>query len=164
MNGIVSPFAIALESSFNHKKEPVPLHRYWNNEKKDHFYTTIVETNTPRLKGYQYEGIECYVYSIHPDDLSAPLYCYWSEEVYDHYYSSENLEVIRTENLRYVRQWNVGYSATNSRLSGYRVVRLYQYWNSETRDHFYTVNEEDNVLTDERYVRQDPVYHVLVPE
>merc|ERR1712066_641951 len=41
--------------------DTVPLHRYFNKDIKDHFYTTNFEELAGGKNGYSYQGVQCYV-------------------------------------------------------------------------------------------------------
>lgn len=65
----------------------VPLYRYYNEERNDHF---LARTQTQRERaeefGWEYQGIAGYV---HPDraEHTTPLYGQWSPLVNDHFYT-----------------------------------------------------------------------------
>ena len=66
----------------------VPLHRYWNSEIADHFYTTDFAELGSGNYGWVYEGVQCYVYPSPATDTVA-LHRYWNGDVGDHFYTTE---------------------------------------------------------------------------
>ena len=152
----------------------VPLYRYWNPELTNHFYTTRprihVGTIVPGevVDGYQCGGIECFIYRNNPNPLDMqvrPLNCYFCAELQDHYYTTKNDEIIRMNDMDYVQEYPVGYCPADNNVDGYTVVTLHEYWNPDTQDHFYTINQGD--LGGQRqeppgYIYQRRVCNVLV--
>jgi len=119
-----------------------PLYRYYNSANVDHFYTVdFDELGSGRL-GYQYEGIECFIYpsQSRSDWFSEqkPLYRYWGNT--DHFYTTNRDEIGRTINGEV---GNYGYKSEG--IAGYcyptyrdGFVPLYRYYSSEGSNHFYT--------------------------
>ena len=64
-----------------------PLHRYWNGQLANHFYTTNFAELGAGREGWVHEGVECHV----PAQAGAgtvPLYRYFSADLGDHYYTT----------------------------------------------------------------------------
>jgi hypothetical protein len=112
-----------------------PLHRYWNPQATDHFYTTDWNELGWGKHGWSYEGAQCYVFAEQVPG-SVPLYRYWNPGIGDHFYTTNWNEL---ENGRY--GWNLeriqGYVFAQPGAGG---VPLYRYWNPSIGDHFYTTN------------------------
>jgi hypothetical protein len=65
-----------------------PLHRYWNGEIANHFYTTNFAELGAGRDGWVYERVECHV----PAQAGAgtvPLYRYFNAALTDHFYTTE---------------------------------------------------------------------------
>jgi hypothetical protein len=65
-----------------------PLHRYWNGEVANHFYTTNFAELGAGRDGWVYERVECHV----PAQAGAgtvPLYRYFNAALTDHFYTTE---------------------------------------------------------------------------
>ena len=70
----------------------VPLYRYFNSYKLDHFYTTNFNELGNGNGQYVYEGIECYVYSSNVKG-TKPVYRYFNETTGDHLYTVDKGEL-----------------------------------------------------------------------
>ena len=153
----------------------VPLYRYWNPERHNHFYTIDprfhVGTNVPgevRRNGYQCGGIECFIYRNNPNPLDMqvrPLNCYFCRDFQDYYYTAnDDNTTIRMYGMNYDQEYTVGFCPAKNNVDGYTVVTLHEYWNPNTRDHFYTINQGDLGQRQERpgYIYQRRVCNVLV--
>jgi hypothetical protein len=121
----------------------VPLHRSWNPQTGDHFYTTDASEsrNAARL-GYQAEGTEgC----LTTRPLLVPLYRMFHVQVHDHFYTTSAEEKDRARSLGYVEEGIEGYCSA-SRLPG--TEPLYRLFNAQVHDHFYTTSaaERDRAL------------------
>jgi C1A family cysteine protease len=113
----------------------VPLYRYWNPNATDHFYTTNWSELGGGRYGWNYEGIQCYVFSAQKSG-SVPLYRYWNPSIGDHFYTTNWSEL---GSGRY--GWNyegIQCYVLPAQASG--SVPLYRYWNGSAGDHFYTTN------------------------
>lgn len=112
-----------------------PLHRYWNPQATDHFYTSDWNELGWGNYGWSYEGVQCYLFAEQVPG-SVPLYRYWNPGIGDHFYTTNWNEL---ENGRY--GWNLervqGYVFAQPGAGG---VPLYRYWNPSVGDHFYTTN------------------------
>ena len=88
----------------NKEKDSVPLYRYWQPQKSDHFYTTNdkeIGTTKHGQKGkygYVSEGIACYVYPKKSRNELIPLYRYWNGAASDHFYTTNAAEIGTTQN------------------------------------------------------------------
>ena len=113
----------------------VPLHRYWNPQATDHFYTTDWNELGWGKYGWTYEGVQCYVFT---DDVpgSVALYRYWNPGIGDHFYTTSFAEL---ENGKY--GWSLeGIQGYVFPQPGPGDVPLYRYWNPSIGDHFYTTD------------------------
>lgn len=113
----------------------VPLHRYWNPQATDHFYTTNWNELGWGNYGWYYEGVQCYVF---PEEApgSVPLYRYWNPGIGDHFYTTSFAEL---ENGNY--GWGLeGIQGYVFPQAGPNDVPLYRYWNPSIGDHFYTTD------------------------
>ena len=70
----------------------LPLYRYWNVLRGDHFYTTSWAELGPGKYGYVYEGVQTYVFSAAAANR-VPLYRYWNAIVGDHFYTTNWAEL-----------------------------------------------------------------------
>ena len=143
-NGIecyVSSFAVTKTLSI---PNTVPLYRWWNPDKGDHFYTVSSED----IPGYQREGslgdgVECYVFDSNVQN-TVPLYRWWNPDNGDHFYtvSSEDIPGYQREEgslgngiecyvARLIIQIKPGINGA---------VPLYRWYNPESDDHFYTIS------------------------
>ena len=136
--------------------EPVPLYRYRNPNIWDHFYTT----DAVAPQGYHYIDIACYIYNT-PQDGLVPLFCYWSEDAHDHYYTTTDERAVTRGNQIYKKKALVGYVPSQSNFTrkpaDYNIVPLFQYWNDEDNDHFYSTEND----APPGYVRECEVCQVL---
>lgn len=113
----------------------VPLHRYWNAQIPDHFYTT----NWAELGGgggaWQYEGIACYVHN-QQDAGTVPLFRYWNSTLGDHFFTTDYSE-LGAGKFGWVYEGPGCYVHDQP---GPGLAALHRYWNSNGRDHFYTTD------------------------
>ena len=76
----------------------VPLYRYWNAAKADHFYTTNrdeIGTTTPGQVGkhdFKSEGTTGYCFPTQ-QEATVPLYRYFRGDTVDHFYTTEVEEI-----------------------------------------------------------------------
>jgi hypothetical protein len=114
----------------------VPLYESYNSKIGDHFYTdSATEKNNVAYYGYQYQGIQGYVYPTQVSG-SVPLYELYSSTVTDHFYTdsaSQKNSVVAYYGYKY--ETIEGY-VMPTQVSG--TVPLYQLWNAKIGDHFYT--------------------------
>lgn len=113
----------------------VPLHRYWNPQATDHFYTTDWNELGWGNYGWTYEGVQCYVFAEETPG-SVPLYRYWNPGIGDHFYTTSFAEL---ENGKF--GWGLeGIQGYVFPQGGAGDVPLYRYWNPSIGDHFYTTD------------------------
>lgn len=112
----------------------VPLYRYWNDEIKDHFYTTNWDTLKNGVRGWKYDGIQAYVYNQQKQG-TVPFYRYWNPRTGDHFYTTSNKELKDSQEWKY--QGITAYVYSTPDQGG---IPLYRYYNARTGDHFYTTN------------------------
>jgi len=113
----------------------VALYRYWNPGAADHFYTTNWGELGFGRYGWNFEGVQCYVYQT-PVSGSVPLYRYWNPSIADHFYTTNWAEL---GSGRY--GW--GYEGIQCYVFPTPTAGsqpLYRYWNPGAGDHFYTTN------------------------
>jgi hypothetical protein len=112
-----------------------PLYRYWNPENTDHFYTTNWNELEFGRYGWNFEGVQCYVYQ-NPITGSVPLFRYWNPAIADHFYTTNWAEL---GSGRY--GWNYeGIQCYVFPVQTPGSQPLYRYWNPSAGDHFYTTN------------------------
>lgn len=112
-----------------------PLHRYWNPQATDHFYTTDWNELGWGKYGWSYEGVQCYVFAEEVPG-SVALYRYWNPGIGDHFYTTSFSEL---ENGKY--GWSLeGIQGYVFPQAGAGDVPLYRYWNPAIGDHFYTTD------------------------
>ncbi len=68
--------------------DSLPLHRYWNPDVANHFYTTNFGELGAGRAGWVYERVECHV-PAQPGAGTVPLYRYFSEALTDHFYTTD---------------------------------------------------------------------------
>jgi Subtilase family/Repeat of unknown function (DUF5648) len=113
----------------------VALYRYWNPTIGDHFYTTNWSELGSGRYGWNYEGVQCYVFGAQRAG-TVPLYRYWNPTIGDHFYTSNWSEL---GGGRY--GWNYeGVQCYVYPGQQPEAVPLYRYWNPTNTDHFYTTN------------------------
>ena len=113
----------------------VPLHRYWNSDAADHFYTTDWNELGNGNYGWIYEGIQCHV---HPTQAAGtvPLHRYWNSDAADHFYTTDWNE-LGNGNYGWVYEGVQCYVYPTQAAA---TVPLHRYWNSDAADHFYTTD------------------------
>ena len=113
----------------------VPLHRYWNAQITDHFYTTNFLELGLGKNGYTYEGIQGYVRPIKLPGTVA-LHRYWNVGIGDHFYTTNFAELGNGGGGWIYEGIQCYVYAAQALLT----VPLYRYWNQAIGDHFYTTN------------------------
>ena len=91
--GVANPIDVVLDALdvdlfVETPTETVPLYRYWNPNLADHFYTTNFNELGQGKYGYQFEGIQCFVFPKEVEG-SIPLYRYWNPMIGDHFYTTD---------------------------------------------------------------------------
>ncbi|HET9046021.1 MAG TPA: S8 family serine peptidase [Casimicrobiaceae bacterium] len=114
---------------------PVPLHRYWNAQIPDHFYTTNWAELGAGVGTWQYEGIACRVHANQAAG-TVPLYRYWNSSLGDHFFTTDYSE-LGAGKFGWVFEGTACYVHAQP---GPGLGALYRYWNSQGRDHFYTTD------------------------
>ena len=107
-----------------------PLYRYWHDVRGDHFYCR--EGSGQSAQGYNFERIECYIYTYQAKG-TVPLYRYYNGV--DHYYTTDWLG----SGSAIVDNHEYGYERIECYVYPNQVegtVPIYRYYNG--RDHFYT--------------------------
>lgn len=116
------------------KKIQVPMHRYYNPNSGEHFYTgSIEEGNVLVAAGWQYEGI-----AWNAPIVGLPIYRIYNPNAGDHHYTGSMEEV---ENLL-LTGWQYEGIAWNTPLRGIGIFRLYNP-NAFTGVHHYTPSNEE---------------------
>jgi len=124
----------------------VPIYRYWQEQHRDHFYTSsAAEIGTTHVgqtgnHGYKFEGIVGYGYAA--DNHFNVVHRYWHEANHDHFYTANAGEIGTTEkghvgNHGYKSEGPSFYVFTHQHPG---LVPVYRYWKDEHHDHFYTAN------------------------
>jgi hypothetical protein len=123
------------------------VHKYWQEDNHDHFYTTNVgEIGTTQVghkgnHGYKYEGEAFTVFNHHHAGLH-PVYRYYHEHHHDHHYTANPNEIGKHHagevgNHGYKCEGILGY-VSDVEFPG--SVPIYRYYQDGTHDHFYTTN------------------------
>jgi len=123
------------------------VHRYWNANTKDHFYTHNAQeigTTTPGQvgnHGYSYESSSFTVFTHHHHGL-LPVYRYWHPGITNHFYTSNASEIGtttpgQTGNHGYTMEGILGYVSPHEFPGS---VAIYRYFHEANHDHFYTTN------------------------
>jgi len=148
---------------YYHKKGgncKINLYRFWNGRWGDHFYTPIKKEINPRFNyGYSAEGIVGVCLNHHHDFNwydkrkththcgSVPLYRYYNDWYVDHFYTTSANEIGtiipgRMGNYGYISEGIACFCFTDeSNATGLKP--LHRYYNPNTVDHFYTMNEKE---------------------
>jgi hypothetical protein len=126
----------------------VPLHQYWNTTTKDHYYTVYRDDTGLALIGYNYEQVAGYVYSSYSQPAGTiPLYRYWNTRLKDHLYTTVWDDYGRASGGGWVFEKVEAYVLPpQANRCFYATTPLWQYWNTTTKDHFYTVSRNDGGL------------------
>ncbi len=117
---------------------PAPMHRYWNVQIFDHFYTTNWAELGAGNAAWAYESV---AFRVHLQAVAGtiPLYRYFNAQVGDHMYTTDFGE-LGAGRFGWLYEGVAGYvhgqPATNT-------VPLYRYWNATGSDHFYTTDWND---------------------
>jgi hypothetical protein len=126
------------------------VHRYWQPQHHDHFYTTKHEeigTHTPGHvgnHGYQYESGSFTVFH-HPHHGLHPVYRYFHPQHHDHFYTCNGSEIGTTHegqtgNHGYKCEGILGYVSPHEFPGG---VAIHRYFNDQHHDHLYTTNSAE---------------------
>lgn len=113
----------------------LPLFRYWNRGRGDHFYTTNWAELRAGRSGWALEGIQCYIFPRR-ERGTVPLYRYWNPNIVDHFYTTNWNEL---GGGRYGWRYEGVQGHVFSRRER-NTTPLYRYWNPGIGDHFYTTN------------------------
>jgi len=124
----------------------IAIHRYWQEQHKDHFYTTNAgEIGTTQVgqvgnHGYKYEGVVGFAYPA--DHQVNIVHRYWHEGHKDHFYTTNGGEIGTTEKGQ---AGNHGYKSEGTSFHIFShhhhgLVPVYRYWHEQHHDHFYTAN------------------------
>jgi len=114
---------------------PAPMHRYWNTQIFDHFYTT----NWAELGGgnaaWAYESV---AFRLHLQAVAGavPLYRYFNAQLGDHMYTTDFGE-LGAGRFGWLYEGVAGYVHDQPAAN---IVPLYRYWNGTGGDHFYTTD------------------------
>lgn len=129
-----------------------PVHRFFNSEVKDHFYTisesekNMLITDILNWK-YNYEGIEFYTTKKQQSN-NYPVYRFYSPTAKNHMYtiseSEKNALLGDPDNWRYEGIEFYAYTEQND------TFPVYRFYSPTVKNHFYTIseNEKDNLLND----------------
>jgi hypothetical protein len=117
---------------------PAPMHRYWNVQIFDHFYTT----NWAELGGgdaaWAYESV---AFRVHLSAVpgTIPLYRYFNAQVGDHMYTTDFAQ-LGPGRFGWLYEGVAGYVHGQPTAN---TVPLYGYWNAVGTDHLYTTDWND---------------------
>lgn len=142
-----------------------PLLRYWNSEKKKHFYTSawselgVLKNNWvyERFEGYVAATSDCYIPG------AQPLYRLWSDSSQKHFYTASLDEANRAvAQSGFKRERDVGYILRDAD-SRYHTAPLYQLYKASTKDHFYTITatERDSAVSVSQYEHEGIAAYVF---
>jgi hypothetical protein len=120
----------------------VDLHRLYNPETGDHFYTTDWhESNIAQANGYRYEWVEAFVHKASgwPGHPLTPLYRLYNPSTGDHFYTTDGDEMFIAQSHGYVYEWiEASVVKPSANVAGY--TALYRLYNADTGDHLYTTS------------------------
>jgi len=128
----------------------VAIHRYWHDQKHDHFYTCndqeIGATHAVGAvghHGYKYEGVLGYAY-VAQHHLNT-VYRYWHEGHKDHFYTANAADIGTTHTGQV---GNHGYKCEGVAFHLFShqhpgLIPVYRYWLGAHHDHFYTANPQE---------------------
>jgi len=134
----------------------IPIHRYFLDNKNDHFYTSNVNeigTITVGHKGnhgYKYEGILGYAYPA--EHHLNMVHRYYHEGVKDHFYTTDKEEIGTTipgavGKHGYKSEGLAFYIFTHHHLG---LKPVYRYYKDNMKNHFYTANPDEIGTTEYR--------------
>ncbi len=110
------------------------MHRYYNTNGKDHFFTANwSELQSAPQSGWVYEGILGYVERW--SSKGQPLYRYYNSRGIDHFYTT-NYNELGDGTANWKKEGIAGYLPAKSS----QTTNIYRYWNSSVSDHHYTTN------------------------
>ncbi|SJL11412.1 uncharacterized protein ARMOST_14815 [Armillaria ostoyae] len=136
----------------------IPLHRAFNKEHSDHFYTTKATV----ASGWKLEGDAARIYDFQAPD-TVLFYRMYSPTAVDHFYTTDEAQRNNAiNNLGFNDEGIAGYIyPSTSQLCG--SVPFYRMYQPTTHDHFYTTNaaERDNAIKNGGYQEEHIAGYVL---
>jgi hypothetical protein len=129
--------------------EMVPVHRFWADEAKAHFFTAS-ETEKEKLLSqfpdvWAYEGIAYYAFGEDSDPCVAPVHRFWSDKSKAHFYT-----ISETEKNKLVDNFADTWTYEGVAWYAYPVDQapvdsspVYRFWSDSARRHFYTISETE---------------------
>jgi subtilisin family serine protease len=117
-----------------HLAGTVPLYRYWDPTRTDHFYSSNFGEIGWGLYGWEFNWIEANLYPTQQPG-TVPLYRYWNPTISDHFYT-----------VTYGSYGGYTFASVEGYVYTYQVagtVPLYRYWNPYVGDHFYTTQWDE---------------------
>jgi len=138
----------------------LPLHRFWSNEYRNHFFTLSESEKNSVIAKYpddvwKYEGISYYALAydgVSCPSPSLPVYRFWSDTFYGHFYTiSENEKntVIAKYPDKVWKYERVAYCAFLNQVEGTTAVN--RFWSGTLQTHFYTISENEKQGIIDRY-------------
>lgn len=127
----------------------VPIHRYYQGQVSDHFYTvdaneigTFVVGNKNKC-GYTYEGVLGYAYPA--EHHVVPVYRYGHPKIHDHFYTVDSEEIGpithgKKGKLGYISE-GIAFHVFTHHHTG--LVPVHRYYLDSVKDHFYTTSGEE---------------------
>ncbi|AMX03149.1 S8 family serine peptidase [Microbulbifer thermotolerans] len=110
------------------------IHRYYNGEVKNHFYTkNWSELQSAPTPTWRYEGVIGYAYRKNTEN-TKPFYRYYHSGVKDHFYTT-NYGELGSGHSGWVYEGIAAYLPTSGNTKD-----IYRYYNSMVKDHFYTTS------------------------
>jgi len=121
----------------------VPVHRYWHEGNKDHFYTTnggeigTITAGQTGNHGYKSEGVAFYLVQD-PYPGLAPVTRYYHDGQHDHHYTANPGENVAQHG--YKHEGVLGHIAVNQ-VPG--TIPVFRYYSEQSKDHFFTTNPQE---------------------
>jgi photosystem II stability/assembly factor-like uncharacterized protein len=109
-----------------------PLHRYYNANIRDHFYTTNWAELGSGGHNWRYEGVQCHVYTTQQPG-TVPLHRWWNAQIGDHFYTTDPGALGAGWHYEGVQCYVAPSPAAGT-------TPLHRYWSPQAGDHFYTTD------------------------
>lgn len=101
---------VAFQVYSNQESGTIPVHRFWSDQKRGHFYTASEDEKNYIITHYptnvwKYEGIAWYAYSTQQPN-TAPIYRFWSDNKQHHFFTFNQNEKNCVLNSYSTSTWN----------------------------------------------------------